>query len=96
MFSYVSLKDRIPKGHPLRKLRLLVDAVLASMDQEFHRPAIRAHDTHVSTTDSDARLFKKAEGAASRLCHMSHVRMENRNGLVVDVATTLATGQAER
>ncbi|MCX8146669.1 MAG: transposase, partial [Azovibrio sp.] len=35
MFSYVSLEDRIPKNHPLRQLRLLVDAVLASMDKEF-------------------------------------------------------------
>lgn len=228
MFSYVSLEDRIPKSHPLRQLRLLVDAVLASMDKEFEaayaqtgRPSVpperllkamllqilftirserllvesidynllyrwfvglaiddpvwdhstfsanrerlfneglarvffervkgladwrrltssehfsvdgtlidawashksfrpkdgdgprppgrnpevdfkgrsRANDTHVSTTDPEARLFKKAEGMASRLCHMSHVLMENRNGLVVDVATTLATGKAER
>ncbi|MGD9788163.1 MAG: IS5/IS1182 family transposase, partial [Sulfuricellaceae bacterium] len=32
MFSYVSLEDRIPKSHPLRKLRVLVDTVLATMD----------------------------------------------------------------
>ena len=228
MFSYVSLEDRIPKNHPLRQLRLLVDAVLASMDKEFEaayaqtgRPSVpperllkamllqilftirserllvesidynllyrwfvglaiddpvwdhstfsanrkrlfneglarvffervkgladwrrltsnehfsvdgtlidawashksfrpkdgdgprppgrnpevdfkgrsRANDTHVSTTDPEARLFKKAEGMASRLCHMSHVLMENRNGLVVDVAVTEANGRAER
>src|SRR3989344_743886 len=35
MFSYVSLEERIPTSHPLRKLRLLVDSVLASMDDEF-------------------------------------------------------------
>ncbi|MGD9788263.1 MAG: transposase, partial [Sulfuricellaceae bacterium] len=35
MFSYVSLEDRIPKSHPLRKLRVLVDTVLATMDKEF-------------------------------------------------------------
>lgn len=35
MFSYVSLEDRIPKSHPLRKLRVLVDTLLATMDQEF-------------------------------------------------------------
>ncbi|HXH10808.1 MAG TPA: IS5 family transposase, partial [Alphaproteobacteria bacterium] len=228
MFSYVSLEDRIPKGHPLRKLRVLVDRVLATMDREFEavyaktgRPSVppemllqalllqilftirserllvesidynllyrwfvglaiddpvwdhstfsqnrarlfneglarvffervkaladwrrltrsehfsvdgtlidawashksfrpkgeggpsgpgrdpevdfkgepRANDTHASTTDPDARLYKKSAGTASRLCHMSHVLMENRNGLVVDVATTEANGKAER
>ena len=35
MFSFVSLEDRIPKNHPLRKLRFLVDTVLATMDREF-------------------------------------------------------------
>lgn len=35
MFSYASLDYRIPKSHPLRKLRVLVDAVLATMDGEF-------------------------------------------------------------
>jgi transposase len=228
MFSYVSLEDRMPKDHPLRKLRILVDAVLATMDKDFDgvyaktgRPSVpperllkamllqilftirserllvesidynllyrwfvglsvdepvwdhstfsqnrdrllneglarvffgrvkaladwlrltssdhfsvdgtlidawashksfrpkggegpegpgrnrevdfkgqpRANDTHVSTTDPQARLFKKADGTASRLCHMGHVLMENRNGLVVDVATTEANGKAER
>lgn len=35
LFSYVSLEDRVPKSHPLRKLRVLVDGILASMDKEF-------------------------------------------------------------
>lgn len=228
MFSYVSLEDRIPKSHPLRKLRVLVDTVLATMDPEFEavyaragRPSVpperllkamllqilftlrserllvesidynllyrwfvglaiddpvwdhstfstnrdrlfneglarvffervkaladwkrlsssehfsvdgtlidarafhksfrpkgddgtpgsgrnpevdfkgqpRTNDTHASTTDPDARLYKKSEGTASRLCPMSHLLMENRNGLGVDVATTLATGKARR
>src|SRR6202030_807910 len=30
----------------------------------------RSNDTHASTTDPDARLFKKAAGQASKLCHM--------------------------
>lgn len=228
MFSYVSLEDRIPKSHPLRKLRFLVDALLATMDKQFEavyartgRPSVpperllkamllqilfairserllvesidynllyrwfvglcidepvwdhstfsanrdrlfneglarvffervkaladwqaltsserfsvdgtlidawashkrfrpkredtprgpgrnpevdfkgqpRANDTHASSTDPHARLFKKAEGTASRLCHMGHVLMENRNGLIVDVAVTEANGRAER
>ena len=56
----------------------------------------RSNETHASTTDPDARLYKKAEGQASKLCHMGHVVMENRSGLVVAAATTLATGTAER
>lgn len=51
---------------------------------------------HVSTTDPDARVYKKSEGTASKLCHMNHLMMENRNGLVVDVSTTEANGKAER
>lgn len=56
----------------------------------------RSNATHASITDPDARLFKKARGQAARLCHMGHVLMENRNGLVVDAMLTHATGTAER
>lgn len=56
----------------------------------------RSNDTHASTTDPEARLYKKAEGEKSRLCYLGHALMENRNGLAVDVETTLATGTAER
>src|SRR5690606_452729 len=56
----------------------------------------RSNATHASTTDPDARLFKKARGQAAKLCHMGHVLMENRNGLVVDAILTHATGTAER
>src|SRR6476646_7683013 len=56
----------------------------------------RSNETHASTADPDARLFRKAAGQASKLCHMAHVLMENRNGLVVDTTLTTATGTAER
>ena len=56
----------------------------------------RCNDTHASTTDPDARLFKKAQGDKSRLCHMGHILMDNRHGLVVDVEITHASGTAER
>jgi transposase len=56
----------------------------------------RKNDTHASTTDPEARLFKKSRGDTARLCYMGHALMENRNGLAVDVETTLATGKAER
>jgi transposase len=56
----------------------------------------RSSATHTSTTDPDARLYRKAPGHAARLCYMGHLLMENRNGLVVDTETTHATGTAER
>jgi transposase len=56
----------------------------------------RSNDTHHSTTDPDARLYKKSEGDKSRLCYLGHALMENRNGLIVDAETTRASGTAER
>lgn len=56
----------------------------------------RSNATHESTTDPDARLARKSDGDASRLCYMGHVLMDNRNGLVVDVSISAATGMAER
>ena len=56
----------------------------------------RSNATHASTTDPDARLYRKARGQASKLCYMGHLLMENRSGLVVDTETTHAAGAAER
>lgn len=56
----------------------------------------RRNETHESTTDPEARLFKKATGQESKLCFLGHVLMENRNGLVVDTELTQASGTAER
>ena len=64
-------------------------------ERDFHGEK-RTNETHASTTDPDARLYKKAQGQAAKLCHMGHVVMENRSGLVVDASITLATGTAER
>jgi transposase len=64
-------------------------------ERDFHGEK-RSNETHVSTTDPDARLFRKSAGQPSQLCHMGHLLMENRNGLVVDAALTTATGTAER
>lgn len=55
-----------------------------------------ANATHASTTDPDARLARKSDGQAARLSYAVHAVMENRNGLVVAVRTTRATGTAER
>ncbi|MHB8631166.1 MAG: IS5 family transposase [Candidatus Limnocylindria bacterium] len=56
----------------------------------------RRNDTHASTTDPDARLYRKGNGQEARLCYQGHVVMENRNGLAVGGTVTLATGTAER
>jgi transposase len=56
----------------------------------------RSNETHASTTDPDAKLYRKADGREGRLCFMGHVLMENRNGLAIDAALTQATGTAER
>src|SRR5208282_1881267 len=64
-------------------------------ERNFHNEK-RANDTHCSTTDPEARLYRKATGRESRLCFMGHVLMENRNGLAVGAALTRATGTAER
>ena len=49
-----------------------------------------------STTDPDARLFRKGAGKEAKLCHMGHLMTENRNGLIVDARLTEADGTAER
>ena len=64
-------------------------------EHDFHGEK-RSNRTHASSTDPDARLYKKSPGSAAKLCHMGHVVMENRNGLVVAAEMTAATGTAER
>jgi len=64
-------------------------------ERDFHGER-RKNDTHASTTDADARLFRKGPGKEARLCFMGHALMENRNGLIIDAVTTRASGHAER
>ena len=56
----------------------------------------RRSDTHVSTTDPEARLYRKGRGQKAALSYMGHLLTENRHGLVVDVELTEAHGRAER
>jgi len=56
----------------------------------------RSNDTHASTTDPDAKLYRKGDGQSSVMCFMGHLLMENRNGLIVDSELTRAGGTAER
>ena len=56
----------------------------------------RTNDTHQSTTDPEARLYRKGKGKESKLSFMGHVVMDNRYGLVVATSYTQSTGKAER
>ncbi|MGH7751545.1 MAG: IS5 family transposase [Gemmatimonadales bacterium] len=62
---------------------------------DFHGER-RSNATHASTTDPDARLAKKAQGHEAKLAYQGHVLMENRHGLAVATAVTVASGTAER
>jgi hypothetical protein len=148
MFYRLSLEEKVPQNHPLRRLKELVDGILGEMDSffstlysDYGAPSIppeqllkalllqilfsirserqddkpddtngfasrnpevdfkghkRTNETHQSTTDPEARLFKKGKGKETKLCFMGHVLMENRHGLAVSVRLTQATGTAER
>ena len=60
------------------------------------RREVRSNATHASTTDSDARLYRKGPGMEARIAFIGHALMENRNGLLVDACLTPAGGHAER
>ena len=64
-------------------------------ERSFHKER-RSNETHESTTDPDARLYKKGDGQPAKLCYMGHALMENRHGLAVLGGVSQATGTAER
>jgi transposase len=64
-------------------------------ERDFHGER-RTNDTHASSTDPDARLYRKGRGKEAKLSFMGHALMENRNGLIVGAVATRASGHAER
>lgn len=64
-------------------------------ERNFHGEK-RSNETHRSTTDPEARLYKKGDGQPAKLCYIGHALMENRNGLAVLGGVSHATGTAER
>ena len=56
----------------------------------------RSNKTHASTSDPDARLYKKSYGKESKLSYLGHALVENRNGLIAAAMVTHADGYAER
>ena len=63
--------------------------------KNFHGQS-RKNETHASKTDPDATLYRKSNGAESRLAFLGHLLIENRHGLIVDAMATQADGRAER
>ena len=64
-------------------------------EADFHGEK-RSNETHVSTSDPEARLYRKGTGKEAKLCFIGHALMENRHGLFVDACLTPADGHAER
>ena len=62
---------------------------------DFHGQK-RTNATHASRTDPEAKLHRKGKGKEAKLSHMGHVLNENRNGLIVGIVATEASGTAER
>jgi transposase len=56
----------------------------------------RSNDTHASTTDPEARLYRKSNNSAATLCYAGHLLIEHRSALIVDAELTPADGYAER
>jgi len=88
--AWASMKSFKPRDHPGDH----DDGSGRNAERDF-RGEKRSNDTHASTTDPDARLYKKADGQPSRLCFVGTALMENRNGLVVDGRLTRASGVSE-
>jgi hypothetical protein len=61
-----------------------------------HKGEVLLRDKVESTTDPDARLYKKATADKAVPSYQGHALTENRNGLVVAAEATLAATVAER
>src|SRR5215471_11300962 len=64
-------------------------------ERDFHGET-RSNDTHASTTDSEARLYRKGKGKEAKLSYIGNALTENRHGLVVQAELGPATGTIER
>lgn len=90
--SWASLKSLQPKEGPSN---LPEDQDKGNPTVNFHGQR-RTNETHQSTTDPESQLMCKGTGKMALLSHSGHVLMENRNGLIMDVAVAQADGHAER
>jgi transposase len=90
--SWASLKSFRPKDEPRNR----PPTEGGSNPSVNFRGQKRTNATHRSTTDPEARLARKSDGTPALLCHSGHALMENRHGLCLDIAVTVADGHAER
>jgi len=86
--AWASHKSFRPKAEPPRPGS-------GTREVDFHGEA-RSNATHQSTTDPDARLYKKSKGSEAKLSYLGHGLMENHHGLLVKTLVTRAEGTAER
>jgi transposase/IS5 family transposase len=90
--AWASLKSFRPKGED--RSDRPTDGDGGNVSVNFHGEK-RSNETHESTTDPESRLMRKGQGKEAKLCFGAHALMENRNGLLVDLSVTAATGTAE-
>lgn len=91
--AWASLKSFRPKGEDRSGDKDQGDPGNRWVD--FHGEK-RSNDTHESKTDPESLLARKGPGKEAKLCYGAHALMENRNGLLVDLKVSQATGTAER
>ena len=89
--AWASHKSFQPKDKPGRK----PPTAGRNAEVSFHGER-RSNETHQSTTDPEARMARKSNATAAKLCYTGHLLMEHRNALLVDAELTEATGYAER
>lgn len=89
--SLKSFKPRDGSGEPPGPAGILG----RNAERDFHGEK-RSNQTHASTTDPQAKLYRKSPGSGAQLCFMGHLLMENRHGLIVDARLSEAGGTAER
>jgi transposase len=91
--AWASLKSFRPKGEDRSGDKDQGDPGNRWVD--FHGEK-RSNETHESKTDPESLLARKGAGKEAKLCYGAHALMENRNGLLVDLKVSQATGTAER
>jgi transposase len=92
--SYASLKSFKPKDDDHGESGAGAGFKPRNAEVDFHGHK-RSNATHRSTTDGEARLYRKGKGQPALLYHMGHAITENRNGLIMAVAVSEASGTAE-